>query len=296
MQKPEGIWAVSEAVHQATKKQKDKLKPKPITAQNAKAAADRKLEKAAIVAQGGGKLKPAVGAKGVSKPGSGSAGARPGDVAGGKSQWMQLLQLLERGGREETAGLGAVDFGVGLVRGVLSKGGREEKQKHGLDKYEQLPESIRDKLSRKEFEELDYRGDEEEAEAGSDGGGLLPVVVFCFSKKKCEEIVDYYSGQNLLSAREKASVGSMISRVLKRLNPLDARLPQVLRVSDMLSRGFGVHHGGLLPLLKECVELLFSRSLVRVLIATETFAMGVNMPARWVTGTGPVGCVLRVVP
>ena len=44
----------------------------------------------------------------------------------------------------------------------------------------------------------------------------------------------------------------------------------------------GIHHGGLLPILKEMVEILFSRSLVKVLFATETFAMGVNMPARCV--------------
>ncbi|KAJ3482942.1 hypothetical protein NLI96_g6642 [Meripilus lineatus] len=51
---------------------------------------------------------------------------------------------------------------------------------------------------------------------------------------------------------------------------------------DLLSRGIGVHHGGLLPIVKEVVELLFARGLVKVLFATETFAMGVNMPARCV--------------
>lgn len=50
----------------------------------------------------------------------------------------------------------------------------------------------------------------------------------------------------------------------------------------MLERGIAVHHSGLLPILKEAVEILFSRSLIRVLFATETFAMGVNMPARTV--------------
>ena len=62
-------------------------------------------------------------------------------------------------------------------------------------------------------------------------------------------------------------------QVLSRLNPSDARLPQVLRVEEMLLRGFGVHHGGLLPVLKESVELLYSKSVVKVLLATETFAM-----------------------
>ena len=54
----------------------------------------------------------------------------------------------------------------------------------------------------------------------------------------------------------------------------------------MLLRGIGMHHGGLLPLMKEMVEILFGRGLCRVLFATETFAMGVNMPARTVVFNG----------
>lgn len=48
----------------------------------------------------------------------------------------------------------------------------------------------------------------------------------------------------------------------------------------MLKRGIAVHHAGLLPIIKEIVEMLFCRGLVQVLFATETFAMGVNAPAR----------------
>ena len=72
----------------------------------------------------------------------------------------------------------------------------------------------------------------------------------------------------------------------RRLTPSDSKLPQVRHVGEMLSRGIGVHHGGLLPILKEAVELLFSKSIVKVLFATETFAMGVNMPARCVVFNG----------
>lgn len=50
----------------------------------------------------------------------------------------------------------------------------------------------------------------------------------------------------------------------------------------MLKRGIGVHHSGLLPLLKETIEILFSEGLIKVLFATETFSMGLNMPARTV--------------
>ena len=53
----------------------------------------------------------------------------------------------------------------------------------------------------------------------------------------------------------------------------------------MLLRGIGVHHSGLLPILKELIEILFQEQLIKVLFATETFAMGINMPARTVVFT-----------
>lgn len=53
----------------------------------------------------------------------------------------------------------------------------------------------------------------------------------------------------------------------------DKTLPQIGRMRELLSRGIGIHHGGLLPLVKEVVEILFSQGVVKVLFATETFAM-----------------------
>lgn len=66
----------------------------------------------------------------------------------------------------------------------------------------------------------------------------------------------------------------------------DQHLPQVENLLPLLQRGIGIHHGGLLPILKETVEVLFSEGLIRALFATETFAMGLNMPARTVLFTG----------
>ncbi|KAF9340073.1 hypothetical protein BGZ91_003585 [Linnemannia elongata] len=73
---------------------------------------------------------------------------------------------------------------------------------------------------------------------------------------------------------------------LVRLHGTDRELPQIQRMRDLLSRGIAVHHSGLLPIIKEIVEILFARGLVKVLFATETFAMGVNMPARTVVFSG----------
>ncbi|CUA76286.1 antiviral helicase SKI2 [Rhizoctonia solani] len=111
---------------------------------------------------------------------------------------------------------------------------------------------------------------------------LLPVVIFTLSKKKCEENASTLSSTDLCDAKERSEVHLVWEKALGRLKGTDKKLPQIARMRDLLSRGVGVHHGGLLPLVKEVVEILFARGLVKVLFATETFAMGVNMPARCV--------------
>ena len=60
---------------------------------------------------------------------------------------------------------------------------------------------------------------------------------------------------------------------------------QVENVLPLLKRGIGIHHSGLLPILKETIEILFGEGLIKALFATETFAMGLNMPARTVVFT-----------
>ncbi|KAJ3855058.1 antiviral helicase [Lentinula lateritia] len=115
---------------------------------------------------------------------------------------------------------------------------------------------------------------------------LLPVVVFTFSKKRCEENASTLTNQDLCTSVEKSEVHVAIEKALSRLKGSDKKLPQLARMRDLLSRGIGVHHGGLLPIIKELVEILFARGLVKILFATETFAMGVNMPARCVVFSG----------
>ncbi|CEP13154.1 hypothetical protein [Parasitella parasitica] len=115
---------------------------------------------------------------------------------------------------------------------------------------------------------------------------LLPVVIFTFSKKRCEEYASGLSKTDLCTSLEKSEIHVFVERSLVRLRGTDKFLPQILRMRDLLSRGIAVHHGGLLPIIKEMVEILFARGLVKVLFATETFAMGVNMPARSVVFSG----------
>ncbi|KIM88714.1 hypothetical protein PILCRDRAFT_2912 [Piloderma croceum F 1598] len=115
---------------------------------------------------------------------------------------------------------------------------------------------------------------------------LLPVVVFTFSKKRCEENAATLTNSDLCTSVEKSEVHVAVEKALSRLKGSDKKLPQIGRMRDLLSRGIGVHHGGLLPIVKEVVEILFARGLVKILFATETFAMGVNMPAKCVVFSG----------
>lgn len=115
---------------------------------------------------------------------------------------------------------------------------------------------------------------------------LLPGCIFVFSKKRCEQNADSLSNQDFCTASEKSLIHMFIEKSLTRLKPEDRVLPQILRLREMLSRGVAVHHGGLLPIMKEIVEILFAKSLVRILFATETFAMGLNLPTRTVVFSG----------
>ncbi|XP_037700706.1 helicase SKI2W isoform X2 [Choloepus didactylus] len=110
----------------------------------------------------------------------------------------------------------------------------------------------------------------------------LPVVVFTFSRGRCDEQASGLTSLDLTTSSEKSEIHLFLQRCLARLRGSDRQLPQVLHMTELLHRGLGVHHSGILPILKEIVEMLFSRGLVKVLFATETFAMGVNMPARTV--------------
>lgn len=111
---------------------------------------------------------------------------------------------------------------------------------------------------------------------------LLPAVIFVFSKKKCEMYADSLHGVDFCTAKEKSEIHMFIDRAVGRLKKEDRELPQIIKIREMLSRGIAVHHGGLLPIVKECIEILFAKTLVKVLFATETFAMGLNLPTRTV--------------
>ncbi|EDW11632.1 uncharacterized protein Dmoj_GI13953 [Drosophila mojavensis] len=116
---------------------------------------------------------------------------------------------------------------------------------------------------------------------------FAPVIIFSFSKKDCEVYAMQMAKLDFNTVDEKKLVDEVFKNAMDVLSEDDRRLPQVENVLPLLRRGIGIHHGGLLPILKETIEILFGEGLIKALFATETFAMGLNMPARTVLFTAP---------
>lgn len=109
---------------------------------------------------------------------------------------------------------------------------------------------------------------------------LMPAIFFTFSKKTCEEYGKSLQLLDLTTPSEKQSILKFIDLALSNLREEDKNLPQIRSMQEQAYRGVAIHHGSLLPFVKECVEILFSENLIKILVATETFAMGINMPAK----------------
>lgn len=110
----------------------------------------------------------------------------------------------------------------------------------------------------------------------------MPVVAFTLSRNRCDRNLQALQSVDLCTSSDVHHITSYFQKCLLKLKPEDRDIPQVLTLQDSLKRGIGVHHSGILPILKEIVEILFHSGHVKLLFATETFAMGVNMPAKTV--------------
>lgn len=114
---------------------------------------------------------------------------------------------------------------------------------------------------------------------------LLPALFFVLSRKQCELYAKKVE-HTLLTAADIASVKHIIGFHLHRHMEQLEKVPQYHQIYDLLCRGIAFHHSGLLPLLKEIVEILFSKGLVKMMFCTETFAVGLNMPTKTVLFAG----------
>ncbi|GAC70281.1 DEAD/DEAH box helicase [Gordonia soli] len=115
-----------------------------------------------------------------------------------------------------------------------------------------------------------------------DRDGLLPAIAFIFSRAGCDGALTQClrSGLSLLTPEESAAVDVVVDRHLADLSPADEDILGVDAWRAGLRRGLAAHHAGLLPTFRHAVEELFVNGLVKVVFATETLALGINMPAR----------------
>ena len=111
-----------------------------------------------------------------------------------------------------------------------------------------------------------------------------PALFFKFSRKKCESICKTVRN-NLLTAEEIDKVENLFNYYMKDYKKTYEIMPQYQDVYKQLLKGVVYHHSGLIPILKEIIEILYSKGLVKILFATETFSIGVNMPTKTVLFT-----------
>lgn len=111
---------------------------------------------------------------------------------------------------------------------------------------------------------------------------MLPAIVFIFSRAACDDARDevFDSGVRLTSVHERARIREIVDRCTAALSDRDLDALGFGRFLGALEAGIAAHHAGMVPAFKEAVEACFTEGLTKVVFATETLALGVNMPAR----------------
>jgi ATP-dependent RNA helicase HelY len=115
-----------------------------------------------------------------------------------------------------------------------------------------------------------------------DDNDMLPAVYFIFSRKGCDEAVRQCvnAGLRLTTPEERKQIRRVVERHVSGLNDADLDALGYDSWVAGLEMGFASHHAGLVPPMKEAVEALFAAALIKLVFATETLSLGINMPAR----------------
>jgi ATP-dependent RNA helicase HelY len=137
---------------------------------------------------------------------------------------------------------------------------------------------------RERFDESENKLSRPEVIETLDRQGLLPAITFIFSRAACDAAVRQcvHSGLRLTNTQEREEIARTAARLNANLAQEDLDVLGYDEWLDALERGIAAHHAGLLPSFKETVEDLFKRGLVKAVFATETLALGINMPAKTV--------------
>jgi len=115
---------------------------------------------------------------------------------------------------------------------------------------------------------------------------LLPCLFFVFSRKKCLILAKCIE-QSLITSQEITEIKKIVNWNIHKLDypKMYYESPEFQEILELLYKGVAIHHSGLRPVFKEIIEILYSKGLIKVLFATETFAIGVNMPTKTVIFT-----------
>lgn len=158
------------------------------------------------------------------------------------------------------------------------------KELHKLKELDKYPRHFSSKKARRQhFEDLKNKKRHVHLDLIKDIKDKLPGIYFCFSRVETQKKAYTISKKNnFLNADEYKKVISIVRSKFSNQDESVHELQTTRTLREALSKGVGFHHAGLLPIHKEIVEELFSQGLIKVLFATETFAVGINMPAKTV--------------
>lgn len=106
----------------------------------------------------------------------------------------------------------------------------------------------------------------------------LPCIYFVFGRKRAEYLANEITRFNFLNQEEKIRITDLFNRLCERFDLSNDKSAQL--IAPLIEKGIAYHHAGMMPTLKEVIERLFTSRLIKVIFTTETFALGINMPAR----------------
>jgi len=178
---------------------------------------------------------------------------------------------------------GARDGGEGAAAGVAGAGRKVEGRRGRGD--DSTGAEVKERRDRPRRNPQDVVADLTRLLGLVKSKSLDPCIVFSFSRRECEKYAMAAQKLSFNTDAEAEAVQEVFDSAMQCLKEEDRALPAIAHILPLLRRGVGIHHSGLLPILKELIEILFQEQLIKVLFATETFAMGVNMPARTVIFT-----------
>lgn len=180
----------------------------------------------------------------------------------------ELMELFAAGSKNQRVNAELVQRHSSKLRIPIGKYTKGKKSKGELDKrFSRIP-----KISKPEVVEILEDND------------LLPAIFFIFSRVGCDAAVRacHQYGVRLTTREEQAEIRYLVEEKTASISDEDLATLGYFEWLSGLERGVAAHHAGMLPAFKEVVEELFLRKLVRVVFATETLALGINMPARTV--------------